>query len=445
MEVYMNVRKLLIPILAIALAGICGLCILTGLGTFSWMRTNNMQLRFFNLDTTSATVTETRSFEVNKPVILEVETDHGDITVTAADVDDIEIEIIKKAWAENKTKAQTIAEGMEFNVTQTDDQLTIVYHSTEPFGVISLSNMPDSISFNIQVPAETSVILASHHGGEVMLNGTSGSAEISTSFGNIEIIDVEGSLTAKNSNGDISVAGVDAGSDPISLETSFGDITITGLTGGEIDIKTANGDISITELTANEDLTVKDQFGNVRIDGFSSNYLNIENQNGRINMESGQVSNLLNISNGFGDVSVLQVAAGQYMLKTNNGEVRLDEANGEIHMENSFGDIIIQNAADAVLDLKTNNGKVNFTGSLNENEAQILESSFGDIDLSIPSDSAFDIYLKTSFGEITSEMPVMITGNLSETEWKGTLNGGGETLRAETNNGDISLETISSE
>jgi hypothetical protein len=42
-------------------------------------------------------------------------------------------------------------------------------------------------------------------------------------------------------------------------------------------------------------------------------------------------------------------------------------------------------------------------------------------------------------------MPVMITGNLSENEWKGTLNGGGETLRAETNNGDISIETLLSE
>jgi len=39
----------------------------------------------------------------------------------------------------------------------------------------------------------------------------------------------------------------------------------------------------------------------------------------------------------------------------------------------------------------------------------------------------------------------MITGNLSETEWKGTLNGGGETLSVETNNGDISLETLLSE
>ena len=56
-----------------------------------------------------------------------------------------------------------------------------------------------------------------------------------------------------------------------------------------------------------------------------------------------------------------------------------------------------------------------------------------------------EIYLKTSFGEITSDMPVMITGNLSETEWKGTLNGGGESLRAETNNGDISLENLSSD
>lgn len=441
----MKGRTTLIAILAIALVGICGLCVLTGVGTFSWMRASDMQLRFFSLDTTSATVTGTRSFKINSPIILEVETDNGDITVTAADVDDIEVEIIKKAWAENQAKAQSIAEGMEIDVTQTEDQLTIAYQSMEPFGVISLSNMPDTISFNIQVPAETSVVLTAHHGGEVALTGTSSSAEVRTSFGNVKVMDVEGPLTINNSNGDITIENVDADSDPISLETSFGDITITGLTGGEIDIKTANGDISVTELTSYSDLTVRDQFGDVEISDFSSDYLLIENQNGRINIESGQVSGLLEVSDGFGDVNVLQVAAGQYTLKTNNGENRLDEASGEIDMVNSFGDIIVQNATDAVLVLKTNNGKVTFTGSLDKNKAHTFESSFGDIILTIPSDSAFDIYLKTSFGEITSDMPVMITGNLSETEWKGTLNGGGETLSVETNNGDISLETLLSE
>ena len=441
----MKSRKILIAVLAIALVGICGLCALTGVGTYSWMRAGDIQLRFFNLDTASAIVTETRSFEVNTPVILAVETDNGDITVTAADVDDIEVEIIKKAWAESKAKAQTIAEGMEVDITQAEDQLTSAYQSTEPFGVISLSNRPDTISFNILVPAKTSLILTAHRGGDVALNGTSGSAEVRTSFGHVEVIDVKGSLTINNSNGDITIENVDAGSEAISMETSFGDITITGLTGGDVDIKTANGDIFITELNANHDLSVKDQFGDVEVGDFSSKTLKIENQNGRINIESGQVSGLLEISDGFGDVSVLQVAAGQYALKTNNGEIRLDEANGEIDMDNSFGDIVIQNATNAVLDLKTNNGKVNFAGSLDESETHTLESSFGDIVLTIPSDSAFDIYLKTSFGEITSDMPVMITGNLSETEWKGTLNGGGESLRAETNNGDISLENLSSD
>ena len=440
----MNIRKILIPVLAIAMAGICGLCILTGVGTYSWMRANDLQLRFFNLDTTSATITEKRSFEVSTPVILEVETDHGDITITAADVDDIEVEIIKKAWAENKAKAKTLAEEMEIAVIQTDNQLTITYQSIEPFGVISLSNIPDTISFNILVPAETSVVLTAHHGGEVTLTGTSGSAEIRTSFGDVKVIDVEGPLNVIDSNGDITIENVDAGSDPVTLETSFGDITIVGLSSGEVNIKTTNGDISITELTTDSDLTVKDQFGNVEIGDFFSDNLIIDNQNGRINIESGQVSGLLEVSDGFGDVSVLQVEAGQYTLETNNGELKLDEASGDIVMDNSFGDIIIQNATDAVLNLKTNNGKVTFTGSLDENEAHMVASSFGDINLTIPSDSAIDLYLKTSFGEITSDMPVMITGNLSETEWKGTLNGGGETLRAETNNGDISLIILSS-
>ena len=236
----MKGRKILIAVLAIGLLSICGLCLLTGLGTYSWLGASGTQLRVFNLDTASATVTESRSFEVSTPIVLEVETDHGDINVTAADVDDIKVEIIKKAWAESKAKAQAVAEGMEVDVTQSEDQVTIRYHSIEPFGLISLSNKPDTISFNIKVPAKTSVVLTAGHDGEVVLTGTSGSAEIRTSFGNVEIIGVNGPLSVVDSNGDITVENVDGGSETISLETSFGDITINELTGGEVYIKTTN-------------------------------------------------------------------------------------------------------------------------------------------------------------------------------------------------------------
>lgn len=444
-EVFMKGRTILIPVLAMALAGICGLCALTGYGTYSWLRANDMQLRFFSMDTVSATVIETRSFDVTTPTMLEVETDHGDITVTAAEVETIEVEIIKKAWAGSKANAQTIAEGMEIDITHAEDKLTLAFQTTEPFNLISISNMPDSVSFNIRVPTETSVILATHRGGDVALTGTSGNAELSSSFGNVQVTAVEGALSVSNSNGDITAERIDAGDEFISLETSFGDINVISINAGDIEIVTANGDISIDDLTASGDFSVRDRFGHIEINDVSSADLNIDNQNGRVEINRGKLSGLLEVSNGFGDIHVLQVVASNYILKTNNGELKLDEASGMITMDNSFGDIIIQNAGDAILDLETNNGKVRFTGSLDESAAHIVESSFGDIILTIPPDSAFDLYLKTEFGEITSDMPVMISGNLSETKWEGALNGGGEALRAETNNGDIALKNLSSE
>ena len=53
----------------------------------------------------------------------------------------------------------------------------------------------------------------------------------------------------------------------------------------------------------------------------------------------------------------------------------------------------------------------------------VMVNSFGDVTLTIPPNSPFDLYLKTEFGKITSDMPVMIAGNLSENEWEGTLTG----------------------
>jgi DUF4097 and DUF4098 domain-containing protein YvlB len=239
--------------------------------------------------------------------------------------------------------------------------------------------------------------------------------------------------------GNLDVQALDAGTGEVSLASSFGEVQLVDLAGADFRIEAMNGRLAIQNLAAAGDVTITNQFGDLEITDFQAASLTARDQNGKISIERGALGGSLEASNQFGDITIAQVAASHYDLQTNNGDLNVAGANGGLNLQNAFGDILITQAEGAILELTTNNGNVNFTGSLDESAAHTIQNSFGNITLSIPSSSAFDIHLKTEFGQIRSELPLTMSGELSETDWQGDLNGGGPLLSATTNNGNISL------
>jgi DUF4097 and DUF4098 domain-containing protein YvlB len=62
--------------------------------------------------------------------------------------------------------------------------------------------------------------------------------------------------------------------------------------------------------------------------------------------------------------------------------------------------------------------------------------------MAIPEDTALTFDLKTGFGDISTDFPITVSGDLDEDHWVGTVNGGGSQLTAETNSGSITLEYL---
>jgi DUF4097 and DUF4098 domain-containing protein YvlB len=156
------------------------------------------------------------------------------------------------------------------------------------------------------------------------------------------------------------------------------------------------------------------------------------------------VGGSLIIQDDFGDIALEQVKAESYDARTNSGAIRIDGAEGEITAHTGFGNIEIQNGENATLDLNTKSGSIDFSGSLGLGP-HTLHSDFGEIELNIPADTALNVTVETKFGEIISDIPitVTITGNITDTQRSGTMNGGGAELKMDTNSGNITIRALS--
>ena len=116
-------------------------------------------------------------------------------------------------------------------------------------------------------------------------------------------------------------------------------------------------------------------------------------------------------------------------------------AHGNVKAHSEFGDIEVTNGKQVILDLQTNSGSVEYSGSLGSGP-HMLKTEFGNIDLSIPDDASLSVNLETEFGKVKSDFDITLSGEFSEKRLSGTLNGGGASLTASTNSGNITISNL---
>lgn len=177
------------------------------------------------------------------------------------------------------------------------------------------------------------------------------------------------------------------------------------------------------------------------------------------------------MSTSAGDISISRMQ-GQHMVKTGAGKVTVERmigkvgaysASGNIEISSSTGTLFAQTDAGqlSVLDsqgeirLKTNAGDITarrISGSLlaqtssgdiradflNVSTGISLDASYGDIDLVVPGSSGYDLNLGGS--DIDFSNTAIFSGTQSKNEVRGTLRGGGATIKLITKSGEVTLD-----
>lgn len=260
-----------------------------------------------------------------------------------------------------------------------------------------------------------------------------------------------------------------------SIKTDFGSVDIVGTDAKEVSVNAAmkgrQRDLDEFEITATQTADGVEVRGKSPRSGRWFNWggnemevwftikvprefnLRMETSGGNISVKG--IKGSLNGGTSGGDITLADIS-GSIDLETSGGNIRAERVEGSLRMETSGGDIRIAdvkgdvnvNTSGGNISLNAIEGKVraetsggNITVKVKEtNRGVYAETSGGDIDIIIPKNISATIDASSSGGGVSCDVPITMSGKLSESRIRGTINGGGSPIRAHTSGGDIRIK-----
>lgn len=179
-----------------------------------------------------------------------------------------------------------------------------------------------------------------------------------------------------------------------------------------VDIQQRNGGLTVATVHPREEGVAS------IIDWFMGHQVN-----GQVSYEVTVPRNMsVDVKNTNGAI-VLSGVTGDHDLNTTNGKIELIRCGGSLEAETTNGAIsaeLVRLTRGQPLRLNTTNGRIR---------------------IAVPADLAAEIDAETTNGAITTDFPV-ITRRLGRHSLRGTVNGGGTSLRARTTNGAIEIRKL---
>jgi len=432
-------RPVVIVLLTIALTLVCA-----GIGAVIFFVANNGFLTNnpFDVRNISSSLEESKTLKVDpeKPLTLKVVDDAGAVTIRGADVDTVQVKIVKTAYDSTQARADEEVKGIRYTIEQTGGTITLKYELPKS---MNFNNNVNTVDFIVTVPSEVTVDVDNNI-GEVSVDGTKGTVDIKNDFGDVTIENTEGALSVNTSSGQVNATSIVAGGENINLSSDFGGITLKKAGGKDITLDSSSGAITLGEVRATGNLTANTDFGNAAFENGSADSLHIENSSGEVSLGKINIGKQIFVKNDFGDIELDQAFASSYDLHTSSGSIIVDGAKGKLKADSDFGNITISNAQAVTLTVETSSGTVEFGGTLGVGP-HFIKSDFGGIDISLPTDVKLTVDLKTDFGNIRSDLPVTVTltgdSNSNGDHIAGSINGGGEQLTVQANSGNIDIHT----
>ncbi|HET9227656.1 MAG TPA: DUF4097 family beta strand repeat-containing protein [Thermoanaerobaculia bacterium] len=218
----MNIPKLSIPVLALALA-----------------------LPIQAAETVKETFLKTYPLQAGGE--LRVENRNGGITVEAWDRNEVRVEAIKQVKAGSAEKAREGLKLLRIEVQPTAGSVQILtkYPKNQGDGLldwITGDSLSMSVTYKIKAPRELVSNLLSTNGG-IRLVGTQGRADLATTNGGVTVENASGNIRLRSTNGGLHVKNASGSLDGV---TTNGGITahLTEVD-GDISLRTTNGGVTL--------------------------------------------------------------------------------------------------------------------------------------------------------------------------------------------------------
>jgi len=127
-------------------------------------------------------------------------------------------------------------------------------------------------------------------------------------------------------------------------------------------------------------------------------------------------------------------------VRNTNGSIHLADVTGHLELDTTNGKIEVKRCAGSIDASTTNGGIQAELVQVAKGQPMRFETTNGRIELQVPANLAADIEAGTTNGSISTDLPVQTT-HFKKNSLRGTINGGGTSIRLRTTNGGIAIKT----
>jgi hypothetical protein len=285
------------------------------------------------------------------------------------------------------------------------------------FGAVNARNIHGSLTVN-------------SNNGQIDADTVEGAATLTGSFGAINFSNVAGYVKCTASNG--KVIGGPTKSD-VYVKTSFGEVSLEQI-GGSVQVEDSNGNITAREIKGKAEFNTS--FGSISASGLRKG-VRATTGNGRISLSD--VGGDAAVKTSFGAIDVTRVN-GNLRMENSNGSVVANQVNGEATAKTSFGSVTLEGVAGSIT-VDNQNGAVMLSDARTSTGCKGItaKTSFAPIQVRIGEGNGYSVNARTSFGHISSELPVTASGQLGGDTLNGKIGNGGCTLSLTNSNGNIEI------
>ncbi|HBR02205.1 MAG TPA: hypothetical protein DD738_06315 [Ruminiclostridium sp.] len=214
------------------------------------------------------------------------------------------------------------------------------------------------------------------------------------------------------------------------------DISIPEGFDGEVVFKGVSGDFTASDQ-ALKNLTLKLTSGDVELknilldEGFEGISVS-----GNIQIENLSAPRDVQVNSSSGDIRIEDLSCSQLMLGSTSGNIRANQSKAGVSAKTVSGDITLEDLSGGV-ELKSTSGDIKVTCISPEHEFDLLAVS-GDIEISFPAGTGFDLDALTTSGNITCDFD-LADAEKGKRSLEGTSGTGEISVEVKTTSGNISM------
>jgi DUF4097 and DUF4098 domain-containing protein YvlB len=323
---------------------------------------------------------------------IQVDSDHGSVTVHVADTADSPVKLVvhRHISAASQEEAQRYDDREKPAMTVDGNTLHINPGQNEPHVQVGFVWGPRFVSdMEIWAPRKAPVLITAAH-GDINVSQRDADVRVSTTHGDIQVSQIKGNVDATTHKGDVQISQITG---DVHLEGRSDDLTLTDISGVAI----VDGDI----------------YGDTKLSHIGKS---VKIHTSRTDLELGKLEGDLDMDSG--DLRATSVG-GPFEVHTRAKDIRVEDVSGPVTIEDSHGEIELRPRSPF--------------GDVNVSNHQ------GAIHVVVPANAGFNVEARSSRGELESDFDLKVTKTGEDRVAEGSVGKGGNRLQLTTDHGTIEI------